>query len=87
MPTTMLLSSVPVTPVAALCSLPPIPTVSRKPYGFRKQIEGDLSVSDPVALIDDVLSSGKTIAEAVRKLRDLGLVSRHLECQDLTVMS
>ncbi len=45
---------------------------SAKPYGFRKLIEGSLTPDRPVFLVDDVLSSGRSAAEALTTLRDHG---------------
>lgn len=43
-----------------------------KLHGFRKLIEGSLTPDRPVFLVDDVLSSGKSAAEAVRILQQHG---------------
>jgi orotate phosphoribosyltransferase len=44
-----------------------------KSYGLRKVIEGaDIGPGTPVAIVDDVLNSGKTLARAVRVLRARG---------------
>ena len=43
-----------------------------KPHGFRKRIEGSLHPSRPVFLVDDVLSSGRSAAEAVTVLQQHG---------------
>ncbi len=40
-----------------------------KPHGFRKLIEGSLTNDRPVFLIDDVLSSGRSAAEALNVLQ------------------
>lgn len=45
----------------------------RKAYGFRELIEGSLTPSAAVAVVDDILSSGRTASKAVTQLRDHGL--------------
>lgn len=43
-----------------------------KPHGFRKRIEGSLTPDLPVFLVDDVLSSGRSAAEALTVLQQHG---------------
>ncbi len=43
-----------------------------KPHGFRKRIEGSLQPGCSVFLVDDVLSSGRSAAEAVTVLQQHG---------------
>ena len=43
-----------------------------KPHGFRKLLEGSLTPDRPVFLVDDVLSSGRSAAEAVHILQQHG---------------
>ena len=45
---------------------------SRKHYGFRRYIEGDLDRARPIFIIDDVLSSGSTALNAASTLRNEG---------------
>jgi orotate phosphoribosyltransferase len=44
----------------------------RKPYGRRRLVEGPLDRSRPVALVDDILNSGRSAARAVSLLRSDG---------------
>jgi orotate phosphoribosyltransferase len=44
----------------------------RKPYGRRRLVEGPLDRSRPVALVDDILNSGRSAARAVALLRSDG---------------
>lgn len=44
----------------------------RKEHGFREIVEGSLSREHGVALIDDILASGKTLQRASEVLRDEG---------------
>ena len=44
----------------------------RKPYGRRRLVEGPLDRSKPVALMDDILNSGRSAARAVALLRSDG---------------
>jgi orotate phosphoribosyltransferase len=45
-----------------------------KTYGFRERVEGDLDPTRPVALVDDLLGSGRTALKVTSVMRDLGLV-------------
>jgi len=45
-----------------------------KPHGLRKMIEGDVGDGDRVVIVDDVITSGKSTIEAIRKSREAGLV-------------
>jgi orotate phosphoribosyltransferase len=45
---------------------------SRKEYGFRKLIEGQLDAKRPIVIVDDVLSSGRSAARAAAVLRKEG---------------
>lgn len=40
----------------------------RKTYGFRETVEGNLDRSRSIVLIDDILSSGRTALDAMRRL-------------------
>jgi orotate phosphoribosyltransferase len=44
----------------------------RKPYGRRRLVEGPLDRSRPVALVDDILNSGRSAARAAALLRSDG---------------
>ncbi len=44
----------------------------RKPYGRRRLVEGPVDRSRPVALVDDILNSGRSAARAVALLRSDG---------------
>lgn len=45
---------------------------SRKAYGFREIVEGALRRDQPVAVLDDILASGRTLRRAVDVLRQEG---------------
>ena len=51
-----------------------------KEYGTAKRIEGPFEPGERVCLIEDVVTSGGALAEAVSALRDEGLVVRHAIC-------
>ncbi len=44
-----------------------------KPHGTRKLIEGDVEGVDRVLIVEDVITSGGSTIEAIRKCRDAGL--------------
>ncbi len=44
----------------------------RKPYGRRRLVEGPLDRNKPVALVDDILNSGRSAARAASLLRSDG---------------
>lgn len=44
----------------------------RKPYGRRRLVEGPLDKNKPIALLDDVLNSGKNARIAIQMLREEG---------------
>ncbi len=44
----------------------------RKPYGRRRLVEGPLDRTKPVALVDDILNSGRSAARAAALLRSDG---------------
>ena len=44
----------------------------RKPYGRRRLVEGPLDRTQPIALMDDILNSGRSAARAVALLRSDG---------------
>jgi orotate phosphoribosyltransferase len=44
-----------------------------KPHGLGKLIEGDVAKGDRVLIVDDVITSGKSTIEAIRKCREEGL--------------
>ena len=43
-----------------------------KPHGFRKLIEGSITTDQPVFLVDDILSSGKSAADSLTVLQQQG---------------
>lgn len=51
-------------------------TVRKEPkeHGLRKLIEGDVRPGDRVLVVDDVITSGKSTIDAIRKCREAGLV-------------
>jgi orotate phosphoribosyltransferase len=51
-----------------------------KEYGTANRIEGPFDREDVVCLLEDVVTSGGALAEAVSALREAGLVVRHAVC-------
>ena len=51
-----------------------------KEYGTANRIEGPFERGDIVCLLEDVVTSGGALAEAVSALRDAGLVVHHAVC-------
>lgn len=51
---------------------------SVKTYGLEKMIEG--IVKDPVAVVDDVVTTGKSVLDAVSALRNQGLYNVNIFC-------
>jgi orotate phosphoribosyltransferase len=51
-----------------------------KEYGTGKRIEGPFEPGELVCLLEDVVTSGGALAEAVSAVRDEGLVVRHAVC-------
>lgn len=51
---------------------------SVKTYGLEKRIEG--IAKDPVAVVDDVVTTGKSVLDAVTALRNHGLNNIHIFC-------
>ncbi|MFN8223259.1 MAG: orotate phosphoribosyltransferase [Gaiellales bacterium] len=51
-----------------------------KEYGTANRIEGPCAPGDVVCLLEDVVTSGGALLEAVEALRDAGLVVRHAVC-------
>jgi orotate phosphoribosyltransferase len=51
-----------------------------KEYGTAKRIEGPFERGELVCLVEDVVTSGGALAEAVSALRDEGLVVRNAVC-------
>ncbi len=51
-----------------------------KEDGTANRIEGPYAPGDLVCLLEDVVTSGGALAEAVSALRDVGLVVRHAVC-------
>ena len=46
----------------------------KKEYGSAKQIEGVYSAGEKIVLIEDIVTSGGQVIEAVKTLKDVGLV-------------
>jgi orotate phosphoribosyltransferase len=53
---------------------------SAKEYGTANRLEGLFEAGDVVCLIEDVVTSGGALAEAVTALREAGLVVRNAVC-------
>jgi len=51
-----------------------------KEYGTAKRIEGPFEPGELVCLLEDVVTSGGALAEAVSAVREEGLVVRHAVC-------
>jgi orotate phosphoribosyltransferase len=51
-----------------------------KEYGTTKRIEGSFEPGELVCLLEDVVTSGGALAEAVSAVRDEGLVVRNAVC-------
>jgi len=51
-----------------------------KEYGTGHRIEGPFQSGEVVCLVEDVVTSGGALAEAVAAVRDAGLVVRHALC-------
>jgi orotate phosphoribosyltransferase len=51
-----------------------------KEYGTANRIEGPFEPGDLVCLLEDVVTSGGALAEAVSALREVGLVVRNAIC-------
>jgi orotate phosphoribosyltransferase len=51
-----------------------------KEYGTAKRIEGPFESGELVCLLEDVVTSGGALAEAVAALREEGLMVRHAVC-------
>jgi orotate phosphoribosyltransferase len=51
-----------------------------KEYGTAKRIEGPFAAGEIVCLVEDVVTSGGALAEAVEALRESGLVVRNAVC-------
>jgi orotate phosphoribosyltransferase len=51
-----------------------------KEYGTAKRIEGPFASGELVCLLEDVVTSGGALAEAVSAVREEGLVCRHAVC-------
>ena len=51
-----------------------------KEYGTAKRIEGPFEPGELVCLLEDVVTTGGALAEAVSALRDEGLVVRNAVC-------
>ena len=53
---------------------------SAKEYGTANRLEGPFAVGEIVCLLEDVVTSGGALAEAVAALREAGLVVRNAIC-------
>lgn len=51
-----------------------------KEYGTAKRIEGPFAPGELVCLLEDVVTSGGALAQALAAVRDEGLVCRHAVC-------
>jgi orotate phosphoribosyltransferase len=51
-----------------------------KGYGTGNRIEGPCEAGDLVCLVEDVVTSGGALCEAVEAVREAGLVVRHAVC-------
>jgi orotate phosphoribosyltransferase len=51
-----------------------------KEYGTAQRIEGPFEAGELVCLVEDVVTSGGALAEAVSAVRDEGLVVRNAAC-------
>ena len=76
------LGAVPLAASAAMASGLPFIIVrgETKEYGTAKRIEGTFEQGELVCLLEDVVTSGGGLAEAVSALRDEGLVVRNAVC-------
>jgi orotate phosphoribosyltransferase len=53
---------------------------SAKEYGTANRLEGEFAAGELVCLLEDVVTSGGALAEAVAAVRDAGLVVRNAVC-------
>jgi orotate phosphoribosyltransferase len=76
------LGAVVLTAAAAMASGLPFIIVrgETKEYGTANRIEGPFEQGELVCLVEDVVTSGGALAEAVEALRDTGLEVRHAVC-------
>jgi orotate phosphoribosyltransferase len=76
------LGAVPLAAGAAMASGLPFIIVrgETKEYGTAKRIEGPFVPGELVCLLEDVVTSGGALGEAVSAVRDEGLVVRHAVC-------
>jgi orotate phosphoribosyltransferase len=76
------LGAVPLAASAAMASGLPFIIVrgETKEYGTAKRIEGTFEPGELVCLLEDVVTSGGALAEAVSAVRAEGLVVRHAVC-------
>jgi len=68
------LGAVPLAAAAGMASGKPIVFIrnQKKDYGTAKQIEGVLEAGDHVMIVEDVLTTGGQVLEAVKTLQDAG---------------
>jgi orotate phosphoribosyltransferase len=52
----------------------------QKEYGTARRLEGEFDEGDEVCLVEDVVTSGGAAVEAIRALREAGLVCRAAVC-------
>ena len=76
------LGAVPLAASAAMASGLPFIIVrgETKEYGTAKRIEGPFEPGELVCLLEDVVTSGGALADAVSAVREEGLVVRHAVC-------
>lgn len=74
------LGAVPLAAVASVKSGIPyvIARKEGKDYGTGNLVEGELHEGERVVVIEDVVTTGKSVLEAVQKLRDAGAVVEHV---------
>lgn len=68
------LGAVPLAAAAGMAANKPIVFIrnQKKDYGTAKQVEGVLNPGDKVLIVEDVLTTGGQVLEAVKTLQDLG---------------
>ena len=76
------LGAVPLAAAASLASGLPFVIVRKEPkdYGTANRLEGTYAPGELVCLVEDVVTSGGALAEAVSALREAGLEVRHAVC-------
>jgi orotate phosphoribosyltransferase len=76
------LGAVPLAAAASLASGLPYLIVRKeaKDYGTANRLEGVFETGECVCLVEDVVTSGGALCEAVDAVREAGLVARHAVC-------